>query len=98
MVADMGLSGAVRSLALNCQFLGQRDGVVRLALDPRFQAAKTPGIEAKLQQALGGYFGGPVRLEFVAEAARRDPGPDPGARAAARPWWRRARPSARIPP
>jgi DNA polymerase III subunit gamma/tau len=73
MVAEMGLSGAVRSLALNCQFVGHRDGVIRLALDARFQSARTPGIEAKLQQALNGYFGGPVRLEFVAEAAAETP-------------------------
>jgi DNA polymerase-3 subunit gamma/tau len=73
MVGDMGLSGAVRSLALNCQFVGHRDGVIRLALDARFQAAKTPGIEAKLQQALNGYFGGLVRLEFVAEGAADTP-------------------------
>jgi DNA polymerase-3 subunit gamma/tau len=52
MVAEMALSGAVRSLALHCQFVGRRDGAVRLALDPRFQAARTAGIEAKLQQAL----------------------------------------------
>jgi DNA polymerase-3 subunit gamma/tau len=73
MVAEMGLSGAVRSLALNCQFIGHRDGVIRLALDARFQATKTPGVEAKLLQALNGYFGGPVRLEFVAEGAAETP-------------------------
>jgi len=73
MVGDMSLSGAVRSLALNCQFVDHRDGVIRLALDARFQASRTPGIEAKLQQALNGYFGGPVRLEFVAEAAAETP-------------------------
>jgi DNA polymerase-3 subunit gamma/tau len=73
MVAEMALSGAVRSLALHCQFVGRRDGAVRLALDPRFQSARTAGIEAKLQQALMAYFGGPVRLEFVAEAAAETP-------------------------
>ena len=73
MVAEMGLSGAVRSLALNCQFLGRRDGAARLALDPRFQASRTPGVEAKLQQALATYFGGPVRLEFVADAPAQTP-------------------------
>jgi len=73
MVAEMGLSGAVRSLALNCQFLGQHDGTVRLALDPRFQAARTPGIETKLQQALGAYFGAPLRLEFVTDDAAETP-------------------------
>jgi DNA polymerase-3 subunit gamma/tau len=73
MVSEMGLSGAVRSLALNCQLMGRRDGAVRLALDPRFQASRTPGVEAKLQQALGTYFGGPVRLEFVADAQAQTP-------------------------
>ena len=73
MVAEMGLSGAVRSLALNCRFVSHRDGLIRLALDARFQTSKTPGIEAKLQQALSGYFGGPVRLEFVAEAGAETP-------------------------
>ena len=73
MVSEMGLSGAVRSLALNCQLMGRRDGAVRLALDPRFQASRTPGVEAKLQQALGTYFGAPVRLEFVADAQAQTP-------------------------
>jgi DNA polymerase III subunit gamma/tau len=73
MVAEMGLSGAVRSLALNCQFMGRPDGAVRLALDPRFQASRTPGIEAKLQQALAAYFGAPLRLEFVADAQAETP-------------------------
>jgi DNA polymerase-3 subunit gamma/tau len=73
MVGEMGLSGAVRSLALNCQFVSHREGAVRLALDPRFPAARTPGLESKLQQALGAYLGGPVRLEFVADAAAQTP-------------------------
>jgi DNA polymerase-3 subunit gamma/tau len=73
MVAEMGLSGAVRSLALNCQFLGRREGVVRLALDPRVQASRTPGVESKLQQALGAYFGGAVRVEFVADGSAETP-------------------------
>jgi DNA polymerase-3 subunit gamma/tau len=63
----------VRSLALNCQFLGRHDGVVRLALDPRFQASRTPGVEVKLQQALGVYFGAPARLEFVADPQAQTP-------------------------
>jgi DNA polymerase-3 subunit gamma/tau len=73
MVGEMGLSGLVRSLALNCQFLGRHDGAVRLALDPRFQASRTPGTESKLQQALSAYFGGPVRLDFVADAGAQTP-------------------------
>jgi DNA polymerase-3 subunit gamma/tau len=73
MVAEMGLSGVARSLALNCQLVGRRDNTVRLALDPRFQATKTASIEAKLQQALGAYFGTPVRLEFVADATAQTP-------------------------
>ena len=73
MVTEMGLTGAVRSLALNCQLLGQRAGVVRLALDPRFQATRTPGLEGKLQQALAAYLGAAVRLEFVAEAPAQTP-------------------------
>jgi DNA polymerase-3 subunit gamma/tau len=73
MVAEMGLSGAVRSLALNCVLQGRHDGGVRLALDPRFQASRTPGVEAKLQQALATYFGEPVRLEFVADAQAETP-------------------------
>jgi DNA polymerase III subunit gamma/tau len=71
MVAEMGLSGLVRSLALNCQLLERREGVVRLALDPRF--TRTANIDTKLQQALGSYFGGPVRLEFVADGTAETP-------------------------
>ena len=63
----------MRSFALNCQFVAHRDGAVRLALDPRFQGARSPGIEGKLQQALSGHFGGPVRLEFVADPAAQTP-------------------------
>jgi DNA polymerase-3 subunit gamma/tau len=73
MVGEMGLSGAVRSLALNCMLRGRHDGAVRLALDPRFQASRTPGVEAKLQQALGTYFGESVRLEFVTDAQAQTP-------------------------
>jgi DNA polymerase-3 subunit gamma/tau len=73
MVGEMALGGLVRSFALNCQFVGHREGVVRLALDPRFQGARSPGIETKLQQALSGHFGGPVRLEFVADPAAQTP-------------------------
>src|SRR3984885_3169122 len=73
MVAEMGLSGAVRSLALNCQLVGRQDGVVRLALDPRFPTARTPGVEAKLQQALAAYFGSAVRLEFVTDSVAQTP-------------------------
>jgi DNA polymerase III subunit gamma/tau len=71
MVAEMGLTGLVRSLALNCQYLGRREGVVRLALDPRF--TRTPGTETKLQQALGTYLSSPVRLEFVADESAETP-------------------------
>ncbi len=37
---------------------------MRLGLDPRKQAMKTPGPVDKLTQGLSKYFGEPIRIEF----------------------------------
>jgi DNA polymerase-3 subunit gamma/tau len=44
--------------------LGRQGSVVRLALDARNQIVRTRAQEDKLAQALGRYYGAPVRLEL----------------------------------
>jgi DNA polymerase-3 subunit gamma/tau len=70
IVEQLDLQGAARQLANHCVLLGRQGGVVRLALDPRNQLVRTRAQEDKLAQALGRYYGVPVRLELsVMDAA-----------------------------
>jgi DNA polymerase-3 subunit gamma/tau len=64
IVASLELQGLARELARNCALLGREGGLVRLALDPRSASMRTRVLEDKLVQALGRYFGSPVRLQF----------------------------------
>ncbi len=66
IVSRLELAGAARQLAQHCVFIGRSGAVVRLALDPRNQLVRTPAQEEKLAQALSGYYGETVRLEFQA--------------------------------
>lgn len=72
MVAQMGLGGITRQLAVNCAFLGKHGNKVRLQLDPEGAHYRTAMMEDKLRQALSTYYGEPVVLEF-AEAAGAEP-------------------------
>ncbi len=65
MVAQMGLGGITRQLAVNCAFLGRQGNKVRLSLDPEGAHYRTAMMEEKLKQALSNYYGEPVVLEFV---------------------------------
>jgi DNA polymerase-3 subunit gamma/tau len=56
--------GLPRQLAENCLLLGREGSTVRLALDTRRATLRTATLEDKLAQALGRYFGGPVRLQI----------------------------------
>jgi DNA polymerase-3 subunit gamma/tau len=64
IVEQLDLQGAARQLASHCVLLGREGSVVRLALDPRNQIVRTRAQEDKLAQALGRYYGVPVRLEL----------------------------------
>jgi DNA polymerase-3 subunit gamma/tau len=70
----------VRELAKHCALLERRGPLVRLALDPRSAAVRTRGREDTLAQALGRYFGEPVRMEIEV----REPAADTPARAGER--------------
>ncbi len=66
--------GITRQLAANCAYLGRDGGVLRLALDARNKALRTPVQEDKLAQALSQYFGETVRVELqLTEAAPETP-------------------------
>jgi DNA polymerase III subunit gamma/tau len=64
IVEQLDLQGAARQLASHCVLLGRQGSVVQLALDPRNQIVRTRAQEDKLAQALGRYYGIPVRLEL----------------------------------
>jgi len=72
MVAQMGLGGITRQLAVNCAFLGKQGNKLRLQLDPEGAHFRTAMMEDKLRQALSTYYGEPVVLEFT-DGARGEP-------------------------
>ena len=61
---QMNLQGPVRQLAAHCVLRGRQGAKVLLQLDPEGELYKTAAMEAKLTQALSGYYGEPVRIEF----------------------------------
>jgi len=65
MVAQMGLGGITRQLAVNCAFLGKQGNKLRLQLDPEGAHFRTAMMEDKLRQALSTYYGESVVLEFT---------------------------------
>jgi DNA polymerase-3 subunit gamma/tau len=67
IVERLGLTGSARQLATHCALAGRRGNVVRLLLDAR--ATRTPGNEARLTEALSGYLGEAVKLQFEVPAA-----------------------------
>jgi len=74
MIEAMGLAGATRQLARNCDFLGQEGGVVRLAMDPANEIFATAGQQESLREALARHFGEPVRLQLdLARPERETP-------------------------
>jgi len=72
IIAALELTGAARQLAVHCALIGREGALVRLALDPRSKVMRTAAIEEKLAQALGRYYGEPVRLEIVAVAPQAE--------------------------
>ena len=69
IVAALELGGPARALASHCALLAREGGSVKLVLDPRHAALRTPQQEEKLNQALGKYFGQRVRVEFEVRTA-----------------------------
>jgi DNA polymerase III subunit gamma/tau len=81
IISALELTGAGRQLAAHCVLVGREGAVVRLALDPRSKFMRTPAVEEKLAQALGKYYGQPVRLEFTAVAPEAETPAQAGQRA-----------------
>jgi DNA polymerase-3 subunit gamma/tau len=66
LVATLGLQGSARHLAQHCVFVGRKDGVVRLQLDPAGESLRRGPIEQRIAEALSQHYGTPIRLEIVA--------------------------------
>ena len=60
--ARLDLNGVARQLAANCTVRRHSDGAVDLDLSPEHEQLLNPGTRARLESALSGYLGGPVRL------------------------------------
>jgi DNA polymerase-3 subunit gamma/tau len=74
VLAALELQGVTHQLGANCALLARSPGLVRLALDPRNAALRTPVQEDKLAQALARYYGEPLRLEIeVRESPEETP-------------------------
>ncbi|MFI4914488.1 MAG: DNA polymerase III subunit gamma/tau C-terminal domain-containing protein, partial [Steroidobacterales bacterium] len=74
VLAALELQGVTHQLGANCVLLARSPGMVRLALDPRNAALRTPVQEDKLAQALARYYGEPLRLEIeVRESPEETP-------------------------
>ncbi|HXQ31901.1 MAG TPA: DNA polymerase III subunit gamma/tau [Steroidobacteraceae bacterium] len=85
LLTQLELVGAAQQLAANCVWVGREGDVVRLRLDRRSEALRTPGTEERLAQALGRHFGTSVRLIVERDDAGQAPDtPDTPARREAR--------------
>jgi DNA polymerase-3 subunit gamma/tau len=62
LVAKLPLTGMTRQMAEHCALINVQAGNVQLSLDPAFENLRNPKWEQGLQQALGVYLGGNVRL------------------------------------
>jgi DNA polymerase-3 subunit gamma/tau len=62
LVSKLDVSGLSRQLAANCAWLGRENDTVKLRLDPRSGALRTPNTEERLLQALQKQFGPQTRL------------------------------------
>ena len=69
LIERLNLSGAVKQLATNCEWVERTATVVKLRLDARSAALQTGGIVDKLGAALTEFYGQPMRvdLELVGE-------------------------------
>jgi DNA polymerase-3 subunit gamma/tau len=72
LLGRLELAGAAQQLAANCAWLGHENGVVRLRLDKRSEALRTPAAEERVVQAFTRHFGAPTRVTI-----ERDEGATP---------------------
>jgi len=69
IVAGLQLGGPVRELAVNAGFVSYADGVLVLSLPEEKDHLKSPGLVARLAEALVPVFGGRPQLRFEITAA-----------------------------
>jgi len=62
IVERLGLRAAARELAVHCVWRGRDGDRVTLELDPTYEQLATDGARTRLQEALGRYLGGEIRL------------------------------------
>jgi DNA polymerase-3 subunit gamma/tau len=62
LVAKLPLTGMTRQMAEHCALIAYQPGRLELMLDPAFENLRNPKWELGLQQALGHYLGGEVKL------------------------------------
>jgi len=70
LIQRLELSGAAEQLAANCSCLGWEGDTLRLRLDARARALRTPAAEERLSQALVRHFGTGTRLNIESEDER----------------------------
>ena len=64
LVATMGLSGAVRLLAINCVFLRRADTTIHLGLDTRSESLLTKQRKDSLAERLSAHFGETLQVDI----------------------------------
>ena len=64
LVATMGLSGAVRLLAINCVFLRRADNTIHLGLDTRSESLLTKQRKDSLAERLSAHFGETLQVDI----------------------------------
>ena len=69
IVAALAIDGFVRQLAINCALLSHERGIVRLTLGVAHASLQNKKREESLAQALGAYFGTPVKVEITVGSA-----------------------------
>ncbi len=62
LLSRLDLFGAAHQLASNCIWLGREADTIRMRLDRRNEALRTPQTEERMVQALSRHFGTPIRL------------------------------------
>ena len=64
LVATLGLTGAVRLLAINCVFLRRTGNTIHLGLDPRSDSLLTKQRKDSLAERLSSYFGETLQVDI----------------------------------
>ncbi|MFO7859261.1 MAG: DNA polymerase III subunit gamma/tau C-terminal domain-containing protein, partial [Ectothiorhodospiraceae bacterium] len=77
MLAELGLTGMARALAMQCSWEAHEGDTVTLRLDPGHASLRNPQLEQRIQQALGQRLGQSVtlRIRVAAEDERSDDTP-----------------------